>query len=254
MESRRHPRPTALAPARGRVEAGRKRPPKAGRGGKGQGGSKRLGEGPPGGEDGRVARAREQRRTRRDQILRAAERVFAERGYHNASIADVIDAAGTARGTFYLYFDSKQKIFGELLDQLFAKLATCVRPVDLSPGASSPLDQLRENVTCAMTVVAKNLNLTRMLFRTSQGIDPEIDAKVAGFNAAVTQLIGRALRRGTEIGIVRPLDGEVVSQCIYGSVKELVSHFLGTESYRQKPLPSVVDEILSYNLTGLVKK
>jgi AcrR family transcriptional regulator len=201
-----------------------------------------------------VARAREQRRTRRDQILRAAERVFAERGYHNASIADVIDAAGTARGTFYLYFDSKQKIFGELLDELFGKLATCVRPVDLSPGASSPLDQLRENVSCAMTVVGENLDLTRMLFRTSQGIDPEIDAKVAGFNAAVTQLIGRALRRGTEIGIVRPLDGEVVSHCIYGSVKELVSHFLETESYRQKPLPSVVDEILRYNLTGLVKK
>jgi AcrR family transcriptional regulator len=248
MESRRRPRPTALAPA------GRKGPPKAGRGGKGQGGSKRQGEGPPGDEDGRVARAREQRRTRRDQILRAAERVFAERGYHNASIADVIDAAGAARGTFYLYFDSKQKIFGELLDELFGKLATCVRPVDLSPGASSPLDQLRENVTCAMTVVGENLDLTRMLFRTSQGIDPEIDAKVAGFNAAVTQLIGRALRRGTEIGIVRPLDGEVVSHCIYGSVKELVSHFLATESYRQKPLPSVVDEILRYNLTGLVKK
>lgn len=207
----------------------------------------------PGEEDGRVARAREQRRQRRDQILQAAKRVFAERGYHNASIAEVIDAAGTSRGTFYIYFDSKQAIFGELLDELFGKLATCVRPVDLSPGAPSPLDQLRANVTCAMTVVAQNLDLTRILFRTSQGIDAEIDRKVADFNAAVTRLIGRALRRGMEIGIVRPLDGDLVAHCIYGSVKELVSHFLENNRFQEKPLPSVVDEILRYNLTGLVK-
>jgi AcrR family transcriptional regulator len=204
-------------------------------------------------EDGRVARAREQRKQRRDRILRAAQRIFAERGYHAASIADVIDAAGTSRGTFYLYFDSKRAIFDELLDDLFGKLKRCVRPVDLSPGAPSPLDQLRANVTCAMKVVAENLDLTRMLYRAGQGIDAELDRKLAAFNAAVTELIGRALRRGMEIGIVRPLDDDLVAHCVYGSVKEIVFHSLETNRFEEKPLPSIVDEILRYNLNGLLE-
>ena len=53
-------------------------------------------------------------RTRR-RLLDAAEQVFAELGYHEASIVKITEAAGVAQGTFYLYFDSKQAIFDELV-------------------------------------------------------------------------------------------------------------------------------------------
>jgi AcrR family transcriptional regulator len=44
----------------------------------------------------------------------AATRVFRDKGYHAASVNDIIDAAQIARGTFYLYFTSKREIFAEL--------------------------------------------------------------------------------------------------------------------------------------------
>jgi AcrR family transcriptional regulator len=52
-------------------------------------------------------------RTRR-RLLDAAERVFAELGYHDASIVKITEAAGVAQGTFYLYFTGKQEIFDVL--------------------------------------------------------------------------------------------------------------------------------------------
>ena len=56
-------------------------------------------------------------RTRR-RLLEAAERVFAEHGWEEASIVKITEAAGVAQGTFYRYFPSKQAIFDELVSDL----------------------------------------------------------------------------------------------------------------------------------------
>lgn len=54
----------------------------------------------------------------RQRLLAAAEQVFGDLGYHDASIVKVTEAAGVGQGTFYLYFGSKQDIFDELVRDL----------------------------------------------------------------------------------------------------------------------------------------
>jgi AcrR family transcriptional regulator len=60
-------------------------------------------------------------RTRR-RLLEAAERVFADLGYHDASIVKITEAAGVSQGTFYLYFTGKQGIFDLLVEDLNTRL------------------------------------------------------------------------------------------------------------------------------------
>ena len=60
-------------------------------------------------------------RTRR-RLLEAAERVFANLGYHDASIVKITEAAGVAQGTFYLYFTGKQEVFDVLVEDLNTRL------------------------------------------------------------------------------------------------------------------------------------
>ncbi|GAB1377885.1 TetR/AcrR family transcriptional regulator [Pararhodobacter aggregans] len=62
-------------------------------------------------------------RTRRGQdtregILRAAEAVIGELGFAAASIADITRRAGIAQGTFYIYFQSKDEVFRELVIEM----------------------------------------------------------------------------------------------------------------------------------------
>ena len=66
--------------------------------------------------DGRALSARGEATRRR--LLDAAEATFAELGWYDASIVKITDAAGVAQGTFYRYFESKQAIFDELVDDL----------------------------------------------------------------------------------------------------------------------------------------
>lgn len=54
----------------------------------------------------------------RARILEAAEKVFAECGYTEASITRITEQAGVGQGTFYLYFSSKLEVFEELVEDL----------------------------------------------------------------------------------------------------------------------------------------
>jgi len=60
-------------------------------------------------------------RTRR-RLLEAAEQVFADLGYHDASIVKITEAAGVSQGTFYLYFSSKQEVFDVLVEDLNSRV------------------------------------------------------------------------------------------------------------------------------------
>ena len=68
------------------------------------------------GADGRTLSARGVET--RQRLLDAAEQVFGELGYHDASIVKITEAAGVGQGTFYLYFASKKEIFDELVRDL----------------------------------------------------------------------------------------------------------------------------------------
>ncbi len=55
---------------------------------------------------------------RRKQILDAATRVFAEKGFHRATIKEIAGKAGIADGTIYTYFPSKDEVLLAVLDRL----------------------------------------------------------------------------------------------------------------------------------------
>ena len=62
--------------------------------------------------------------TRRDELLRIAARLFAERGFKNTTVRDIADAAGILSGSLYHHFDSKEAMVDEILstfqESLFA--------------------------------------------------------------------------------------------------------------------------------------
>ena len=57
-----------------------------------------------------------------ERWMTAAEKVFGQVGYHDASIVKITEAAGVGQGTFYLYFATKKDVFDELLRDLNARV------------------------------------------------------------------------------------------------------------------------------------
>jgi len=90
---------------------------------------------------GRELRARGQQTLVR--LLDAGARVFAERGYHAARVDDIVKAAKTSHGTFYLYFASKQDLFAAIAEGVAAEMVDLARELpSLDGGADGFRDWL----------------------------------------------------------------------------------------------------------------
>ena len=61
-----------------------------------------------------------QRQKRRRQILEAALRVFAQKGFHTANVSDIAAEVGVSQGTIYWYFESKDELLREAVLSFFA--------------------------------------------------------------------------------------------------------------------------------------
>src|SRR3954451_9727501 len=74
---------------------------------------------------------------KRGRILEAAVKVFAERGFHTATVAEIARAAGVADGTIYLYFKSKDDLLLRLFDEKMTELVAEVKEA-LSTERNAP--------------------------------------------------------------------------------------------------------------------
>jgi AcrR family transcriptional regulator len=165
-------------------------------------------------------------RERRAQILGHAARLFGDRGYHDTSIAEIIAAAGVARGTFYLYFESKRGIFEELLRGLVASILDTIRDVDTSSGAPSARSQLLDNITRVLSLLADERHMLAILLKSSAGVDKEFDAMLRDFYAEVARAMESSLTRGQEMGLVRRCDTRIAAIVALGAFKEVLRDML----------------------------
>ena len=204
----------------------------------------------PGKVDGRVSRAQRLRESRRTAVLAVARRIFSKKGYHATSINDLIEGADIARGTFYLYFESKRAIFDELLDDLVATLKAQVRRIDVGPNAPQPVDQMNEMVDRVLRTLLDNREMARILLREAVGIDADFDRKLADFYGQIEAMLVSALHTGHAIGILRPCDAQVVSRCILGSVKEVVHWAFVEHDPKKIDVTKMGRELITHTLKG----
>ena len=187
---------------------------------------------------------------RREQILRVAAEVFAEKGYHQASVSDIVDGAGVARGTFYQYFGNKRAIFEELLSVFMRDLKGRLPPIDAAVGLREGLSQLRRNVRAAVALMCEQRALTKILLSGAVGLDADFDEKLDAFYAELTDLLKGSLRSGQAFGIVRPCDLDLAAIYVIGALKEIMTRVVIRGETRD--LDEIVEAYMAFAADGLL--
>jgi len=188
---------------------------------------------------------------RRRQIMTAAKHVFADAGYHGASIHAIIERAQIARGTFYLYFESKAAVFDSILDQAMADLRARLHRIEVDvPGTPPPQVQLRDQVVATLEYIVNDRPLATLLL--SAGHTPDVDAseRLEMFFSEVRDLLRRALETGMEIGLVRRCNPELVAAAMLGMTRGVID--LLVRQTGVAPLDEVVSEMLTVALRGVL--
>jgi AcrR family transcriptional regulator len=149
------------------------------------------------------------------KLLEAAETVFASVGYHEASIVKITEGAGVGLGTFYLYFDGKQTIFDEVVEDLNRRVRHAM--TDAARSAGTRLEAERAGFRAFFRFTAQHPALYRIV-RQAEFVSPGalrlhytriVDGYIAGLKAA--QLSGE----------VRQMDPTVAAWALMG-IGELI--------------------------------
>src|SRR5438045_9122255 len=86
-------------------------------------------------------------RTRRDEILDEATRLFAERGYEGASMADLAEAVGMRKASLFYHFASKEVLYAAVLERLLVSFGAAIQSASLIEGSfEERLDALTDGI------------------------------------------------------------------------------------------------------------
>jgi AcrR family transcriptional regulator len=187
---------------------------------------------------------------RRRQILDAAKHVFADAGYHGASINAIIERAGIARGTFYLYFESKSAVFSSILDQAMADLRRHMHRIEVDNPKIPPQLQLRAQVIDALEYVVQDRPLAMLLLSAGHTPDAEAAERLDQFFGEIRDLLRRAFESGQEIRMLRKVQPELLAAAMLGMIRGVVE--LITTQPDAPKVEQVVDELLTVALRGVL--
>jgi AcrR family transcriptional regulator len=188
---------------------------------------------------------------KRRQILDAAVRVFARKGFHASRVGDIAEEAGVAHGLLYHYFESKdavlEAVFAENWNVLLERIGS-VEETD-EPAA----DQLRHIATIILRTWLHLPDVVRVVVQEF-GRSPELADRI-GDLAQPIELFQRVIARGVARGEFREdIDPRVAATIVYGGIDELLTGWVLDR------LPAAEDDVAAaektffeINLSGLLK-
>jgi AcrR family transcriptional regulator len=179
---------------------------------------------------------------RRETILAAAMAVFAERGYHGASVDDVAHAAGVSKALIYEHFPSKKDLHESLVERevadLFARLEAN------AASGSHGADRMQGGIDAFLGFVEERRTAWRMLFRDAA------DAEVAEvLDRVEAQAVGLIVALSADEAGDRPAeDREVYARMLSGALQALANWWL---DHPDVPRERLVARVMEFAWIGL---
>jgi AcrR family transcriptional regulator len=147
----------------------------------------------------------------RQRLLDAAESVFAELGYHEASIVKITEGAGVAQGTFYLYFESKKQVFDELVRDLNRRVRHAMK--EASAQGETRVDAELRGFEAYFRFTAEHTALYRII-RQAEFVSPEM---LRYHYERLAEGYVEGLREAMARGEVGEIDAEVTAWALMGA-------------------------------------
>ena len=176
---------------------------------------------------------------RRKQLLAVAVDVFAEKGFHAASMNDVAEAAGVTKPVLYQHFTSKSDLFIELLDEIGNDLRETIAKA--TSNADGPRQQIEDGFRAYFVFASQKTSSFTVLFGSGARRDPEFSSFAQSVESSIAQTI-------SELIVVEGHPAEyrlLLADAIVGMTESATRHWLASGC-----VPDV--ETLTEQIAGLV--
>ena len=160
--------------------------------------------------------ARAGTRRRRDEVLRVAAELFAEKGFAGTSTNDIADALGIKGGSVYYYIDSKEGLLFELMEDIYGILLASLEEI-LSSDAP-PLEKLRRLVDLHVTGMAEHRHRGALILNEARSLSPEHQEVVGRYAAVYEDGLAGVIAEGQRAGLIDPsADPKLATKALLGA-------------------------------------
>lgn len=186
---------------------------------------------------------------KRTAMMQAAVRVFAEKGYHAATIREVVAKAGVSIGTFYFYFPDKEILFVHLYEETAAFLLRAIQQA-INSRATLP-QQISAGLQAYINIAVYEPAVVQLLLLRGDGSIPSLAIKQAEFREQLVNTWQRPLKTAIDHALIVPQNTRRTAEALAGAFNEVILNLL------KHPDPEmeaalVVDDMTAFALRAAV--
>lgn len=167
---------------------------------------------------GKLSRKEREYQARRDEILTAAERVFAKNGFHNSTVAEIAKESEFAIGTLYQFFKNKEELYYTMMIEKFELLySTLLKEVGKNTRCFEKLNCL---VTVVLSFIERNVNFFKIftweLNVLNSNMEHKLKDQLITKHFAYSKLISDVIKEGLKEGALKKGSADDLSTALLG--------------------------------------
>ena len=185
---------------------------------------------------------------KRDAILRAATRVFAQNGFFQSQVADVAKVAGVAAGTVYLYFKGKDDLLVSIFEKSMAEVISEGRAA--VAGVADPAERLRRIAHLHLGWLGRDRHLAVVFQVELRQSVKFMERFSATFLQDYLKLIRDAIADGQQSGVFRKdVSATTAAKIFFGALDEMATNWM--LSRRKYDLTAEADTVVDLFINGV---
>jgi len=158
---------------------------------------------------------------KRRQIMEAAVRAFARKGYHSCRVGEIAEEAGVAYGLVYHYFGSKEEVLEEIFRHTWTQMLARIREV--AGSGERAVEQVRKVTALLLRTWRRDPDLVRVLVREVTRSPEQLKRQIDEIGHAY-QALEEIVVNGQKSGEFRDdLDSKVAAIVWYGALEEVLT-------------------------------
>lgn len=175
----------------------------------------------------------------RNRILDAALEIFANKGYHDTSMDEIVQMSHTSKGSIYFHFPNKERLFLALVDQFADLLERQVKEaIRVEKEGIARVEIALETV---LQTFGRYRRPAKLLLVQAVGLGSAFEMKRMEVNDRFANLIRTYLDEAIETGDIHDVDTEIVSHAWMGAIYSVIIRWV----YTGEPEPSrIMDGLL----------
>jgi len=162
----------------------------------------------------------------KQKILDAAINIFANKGYHDTRVDEIVERSQTSKGAVYFYFPSKEQIFLAIINKFASMLKE--RLVDAIEAEESGVNKVNAALHTSLEVFGQYRSLAKIFLVQATGLGKIFEEKRIEIHNQFAVVIKNQLDQAVKEGGIPAIDTEIASYVWMGAINDVIIRWVQT--------------------------